>query len=474
MLRGLFFDTAIYSGGRLVAQVLSFCLLPLYTRYISIPEFAIIELVSVYTNFFTCLIGLNLTSGVARYYYEVSKPERLANNISSLFISFLLFIVLVIVFIIVGNNYSFSGIYKILSDHKYLILFQVFSVFLNNTLMFHVQIMKKPILFSIISILNILFTSCFTIYYVVYLQEGVTGFIFSKALGLLIVSILIIYFIYREFITRPSVFAAKEVLSFSLGSFSGMLFVKFRSVLDRNLIIYFLNEFSLGVLSFANKLSMPFVLFTESFRLSWVTFVSSTINLENRDELYIKAQNYFTLGLCLFSCLTIFFIKDLVHFLFPVEFHSSEIYLKLIIFNIILSNLSFLNVGLAIKKKMIYMSKGTILSGVINLILICILCPMFSLWGFLLSQTIASIVFIFYTYKKSQKFHYINFDISKIFLYLSFYIAVFAVVQILENLNSQFLNFTFVKYLLCLCFIVSFYLLNKKYFRLMFTKILWT
>jgi len=338
LIRNLFKDTAIYSGGRLIAQILSFCLLPLYTRHISISDFAIIELVSVYTNFFTCLIGLNLTSGVARYYYEVSKTKRLANNISSLCISFLLFTVLAIVIFIIGNNYSFKGVYKILSDHKYLILFQVFSVFLNNTLMFHVQIMKKPIFFSIISVLNILFTSFFTIYYVVYLHEGVSGFIFSKAIGLLIVSILIIYFIYREFITRPSVFAAKEVLSFSLGSFPGMLFVKFRSVLDRNLIIYFLNDFSLGVLSFANKLSMPFVLFTESFRLSWVTFVSSTINLENRDDLYIKAQNYFTLGVCFLSCISLFFIKDIVHFLFPVEFHSSALYFKLIIFNIILSN----------------------------------------------------------------------------------------------------------------------------------------
>lgn len=470
MIRNLFKDTAIYSGGRLLAQVLSFCVLPLYTRYISIADFAIIELVTVYTNFFTCLIGLNLSSGVARYYYEVSKIQQLANNITSFCISFFIFIVLTIIIILLGDIFHLNGIHKILTENKFLILFQIFSVFLNNSLMFHVQIMRKPLLFSIITILNILFTTCFTIYHVVFLEEGVSGFIYSKSIGLLIVSLIIFFVIYREFCTTPTLHAAKTTLSFSIGSLPGMLFVKLRAVLDRNILLYFLSDFSLGVLSFANKLSMPFMLFTESFRLSWVTFVSSTMNLDNRDDLYIKAQNYFTFGLCFLSCTSLFFIKDIVHVLFPEEFHSSQLYLKLIILNIILSNLSFLNVGLAIKKKMTYMSKGTILSGVINLILLCILCPIFHLWGFLFSQILSSIVFIVYTYNKSQKLYFINFDISKLYFYLSTFIFVSLVIHFLESSNSFFISTSIIKYILCLCFVITFYIYNKKYFRLIFNK----
>ncbi len=82
-LRALLSSGGLYSLGTLLTQLVSFLLLPVYTRYLGTSDYGALSVVLVAQAVLSALGGLGLVSGVIRYYHASEDPtasERLVGT----------------------------------------------------------------------------------------------------------------------------------------------------------------------------------------------------------------------------------------------------------------------------------------------------------------------------------------------------------------------------------------------------------
>jgi O-antigen/teichoic acid export membrane protein len=79
-LLSLLSDTLTYGASSLIGQVLSFLLLPLYTRYLNVTQFGIIGMLIVVMLLFGPLANLGMTNAIFRR-YSLSKDEKTRANV---------------------------------------------------------------------------------------------------------------------------------------------------------------------------------------------------------------------------------------------------------------------------------------------------------------------------------------------------------------------------------------------------------
>lgn len=423
-LRHLVKDSVIYAFGRGGTQVVAFLLLPIYTRHLEVYDFAFIELINVISNFCVAFVGFNIISGVARYHYDYSEIDEVKVRNITAFLFTLLSTGCFIIFLMLFDDKirQFSNLEQ--TSHYIYVIFLFPVTYLNQYILFQFQIQKKSKQFSLFNILTIVFVSIPSIYLVVFLEQGIDGYMTGRILGLGCVSLIGMAFVWNDFREWPSWKELKRMLKFALPSLPGQLFQKAKVLIERQVIILFIGTTMLGNYAITIKLLLPIGLLLESFRLSWVAFVSSTITQDNNKELYSRSLEGFVLVMVLMAIPLAIMAKELILIFAGDKFSLAYQPFSWLLFNTLLGSLVFLNVGLGIAEKMQYMSYGTILSGSITIVFYYALTPYLQLWGLLLSQTIGIVIFLSFTYYYSNRFFKIDFSFLKPALLGGLYILV--------------------------------------------------
>lgn len=459
--------------GRAGTQVVAFLLLPIYTRHISVVSFAKIELITVCSNFILTVVGLNITSGIARYYYDYKHTEEVKIRNSTALIFSIFMCIISIIILHTFRNFFFK-LFQLGSISEFYYCLLLFPVsFLNQFQLFIFQVRKEAKQFSIVNIISIITISALSIYYVVVLKEGLDGYMKGRIFGLTIVTLLGLLFQYKEFLAIPSYKELRKLLSFSLPSLPGQIFQKFKVLFERQIILLFIGATILGNYSITLKLLLPISLIIESFRLSWVGFVSSTTTQKNNKELYAKTFSGFALFTTLFSIPLILYSKEAILFFAGKQFELAyQPFSWLLLNSLLTSYIPILNVGLGITEKMKYMSYGTIISSSISIGLYYLLTPYFQIWGLLFAQTAGILIFILITFNYSNKLFKVSFDFThglKMF-------SVFLTISITNQwINSSTLSLYLVQTLKIMIMLVTLAILliaYKKEFKTLRRKII--
>jgi O-antigen/teichoic acid export membrane protein len=82
-VRGLLRHSWIYSLAPLFQRLLAIVLIRLYTQRLSLGEFGVLEIVDLLILIVPQLVGINLLSGLTRFYFEHQDPRRRAQVVSS-------------------------------------------------------------------------------------------------------------------------------------------------------------------------------------------------------------------------------------------------------------------------------------------------------------------------------------------------------------------------------------------------------
>ena len=65
----------LYGFATILAKVIGFVMIPLYTRVLTPADYGVLELLSMTTDVIGMAAGLGLTWSVTRYYYAYDKPR---------------------------------------------------------------------------------------------------------------------------------------------------------------------------------------------------------------------------------------------------------------------------------------------------------------------------------------------------------------------------------------------------------------
>ncbi len=176
--------SAVYWVGTLLTKMIGFFLIPLYTRYLHPADYGTLELLVLSVDVISLLIGLQLTTAVARYYDSASGSSDKNQVISTAII--LLFAIGGLVFsLLILFSDNVSDIVFGHSEHG--TLFQIvfiaafFGIIIQIPLLL-LRIHDKSKQFVIIVLSQVLLTVGLTVYFVVELELGVLGIISANAI----------------------------------------------------------------------------------------------------------------------------------------------------------------------------------------------------------------------------------------------------------------------------------------------------
>ncbi len=445
-LKQLAGQTAIYGLSSIVARVINFFFVPLYTRMLTTGNYGLASELLAYIALLQVVLTFGMETGFFRFASkDKSRSEIIFSTaLISLGSSSLLFLILTTVFS--GQLSSFTGhpinyiIYSAL-----ILAIDCFTAILFAELRFKNKAGRFA-LFRSIKILsevgfNVLLFFFLPVYFVAHPDSFLLHFVPARPdYGYILLAILlscvvsIILFLPRLF-RLNFVFSKQqmnELLIYSLPLMVAGLPGVANDFISRIFFRFFAPTTSpwqdqLGIFNANVKLAVFMVLFVQMFRYAAEPFFFSSALRDDMKKVYADVMKYFV-AFCVLIFLGIAMYPELFALLLGKSFRSGIAVLPImLVANILLGVVFNLSMWYKLSGKTHYALTITVLGLGINIVINIFFMPLYGFmaaaWGYLFSY-LAMVVFSYYL---SRKYYPIPYDWKTIILYFLTGIAIYLV-----------------------------------------------
>lgn len=325
--RSLIKNSAIYIFADALNKAVPFLVLPFFTYYLIPEEYGIISNFSVYTNFLSIFIGLNLASYIQVKFFEFDKVE-LARSITNIFVLMLvtaiscafiiiiflerikLFLPINILFIMTGVLVSF---------------FQSISI-INLSLW---RLKELPLYFGAYQVNETILSISISAILIVSYNFGSDGRLIGICISASLFGLFSIYYLIKRgylILDNPfSLCKAKEMLNFGLPLVPHSISIWVRSGIDRFIITFLYGAAATGIYAAGFQFGLLISFLTLAFNNAYVPFLYKRLSEADRDKLLenkiqiVRFTYIYTMVLFLLSGLLIVVCNYLI-----VKFLSSK------------------------------------------------------------------------------------------------------------------------------------------------------
>lgn len=250
----------------------SFILLPLYTKYLTVGDYGLIELLSIVLDLAVLLLGARVAVGVFKFYSDAPDSKSKAKVIGTAML-LLIAVNLFAIFII----YFFTDTIVQLLDapDNFGIALRVFSVSLmfsacNEIYFACLRIDDKPVQYVAMNFIKLIIQIALNIFIIVYLDKGFWGIILGAVISNLVVTIIFTSKLMPRIGFGFGLDQCKNLINFSwpiIVSSIGMYYITFG---DRYFIQYYHTIETVGIYALAYKFGfMLFALLWAPFSTYW-------------------------------------------------------------------------------------------------------------------------------------------------------------------------------------------------------------
>ncbi len=377
--------TLVYGVGVVASKLVSFIMLPVYTRYLTTTDYGVLELLSTTIDVIGMIGGIGLAGGVFKHYAEAdSDPER-RRLISTVMIGTIGLSFLITAAGVLASPRLTDLLFGQAQTALYFRLFFVIYFFqtVGTIGLLLVQAQERSELFVGLNVAKLLATLALTIWLVVGFHWGIKGILLANlAVTAVFTVYLAVYtFRYSGFsfswpnFTRLSRFGG-PVAVWMIGSF-------ILTFSDR----YFLNHYSgsaaVGVYSLAYKFSFLLSAFAVApFSQIWEPRRFSIARRSDASEIYRRMFTYLNLALFGGSILIILFIKIVLTLLVTPDFLPAyKVVPLLLVTTIVQQWTAYCNLGLYLKNATHLYAWSALIGVVAALALNALLIPRFGMFG---------------------------------------------------------------------------------------------
>lgn len=445
-LKQLAGQTAIYGLSSIVARVINFFFVPLYTRMLTTGNYGLASELLAYIALFQVVLTFGLETGFFRF---ASKEKSRAGIIFStalfsLGATSLSFLLLIIVFAPQLSAFTTHPASYIIYAACILAI-DCFTAILFAELRFRNKAFRFALFRSIKIIsevgFNVLLFFFIPAYFVQHPDSFLLNFIPAKPdYGYILLAILLscivslILFIPRllDVELKFSKQQFRELMKYSLPLMIAGLPGVANDFISRIFFRFFAPETSpwqdqLGIFNANVKLAVFMVLFVQMFRYAAEPFFFSSSLREDMKKIYADVMKYFV-AFCVFIFLGIAMYPELFALLLGKSFRSGIAVLPImLVANILLGVVFNLSMWYKLSDKTHYALTITLLGLGINLVINVLFMPVYGLmaaaWGYLLSY-LSMVIFSYYL---SRKYYPIPYDAKTILLYFGTGIGIYLV-----------------------------------------------
>lgn len=417
-------NTAIIAFGKISTQLISFFLLPLYTKVLSANEYGTVDLILTYASLFLPVATLALEQSVFRFLIDVrNDPKKKKEFITTSLIACTL-ILLLLELILFFCNYFFQS--SVIGYFSMVLIASVYST------MF-LQICRglgDNVAYSLAGVITAIVQIVCNIIFLVFFDLGAKGMILSTILG----NLSCVFFVYYRCnlnkllsIKTCNKHTILDMLRYSLPLVPNQLSWWILQASDKVIVQFFIGIFGNGLLAVANKFPGVYMQMNTIFTISWTE--SATVHIHDKDanQFFYKTINSL---MNLFSSLC-FGIIVCMPFIFRVMVNSQyndaygiiPFYMMGSLFNAIVN---FYGVIYVAYKDTIQIMKTAIMAAVINIISHLLLIRFFGIYAAALSTMIGFGFMAFYRYFHSRR--YIVVKLSNKFFIFSIVMMLFSLI----------------------------------------------
>lgn len=280
-------QSLIYGISTILARMVSFLLLPLYTNVFSRAEYGIVSLAYAFMGFALILYRYGTDTALMKFYVDSgkSKEKTVFTNVFGLItMTGILFSICLVLFrkslvpVILGASGEPIWIVLIAGILFFDMLWNMAVIILRTE--------EKPVLFSAFSFANVLLMMALNIVFVVVCKFGVLGVLISNFItsGVLFLFALMIILPRFSFSLLDSNWL-KKIVRFSLPFLPAGVFTMVMELADRYILEFVHSTEAVGFYSAGYKIGMFMLLVVMGFNMGWTPyFLKQKNNLDAPNE----------------------------------------------------------------------------------------------------------------------------------------------------------------------------------------------
>ncbi|MES2651670.1 MAG: oligosaccharide flippase family protein [Bacteroidota bacterium] len=426
-VQALFKDGAIYGLSKVIGQLISFFLIPLYTKYLSPEDYAVLSLVGILSVSFTLFSSFALDSTAYRFVGLMKTYKYRIIYASSAHTLIILTSLILGAITLVCSGW----IAKVLFDNANYSLYVSLGIFgaiagtLSTVPTAYFRILRKAKFVGTSLIINLSTSILSTILLVVVFKFGVTGALLGNLIGnlastiFLSVSAPIWKFTFslkinKKLIAYAAPIFPHKVLAFLFPVYSQLALKEYTSLKE------------VGYYAIAWKFCTPFMLFIGTFQQAWSPYKFEILrNQPNPQATFSKLFNIYVLISGTLFLISAGLGSEVLKFTTPSNFHDSAKYVPYLALIPLIQGMYFmLGTGQEFSKspKILPLISGC---GLIAVLISCtLLIPSYAVAGLGLSMAIGWLVMAIGTYIYSNSLYKIPYNWKLVFVVFLLFLAL--------------------------------------------------
>ena len=438
-------QTAIYGLSSIVGRVLSYLLIPIYTRVFLPAEYGTVNEMYAYVSLLIVILTYGFETGFFRFTEaEADKNKVYSTSLISLLTTSSIFVVFAMLF-----AQPVANMLRYPNNSEYVVWFALIVALdaLSAIPFAKLRALNKAKRFAAIKIINIVSNVLLNIFFIIlcpylvkhsmlgWLTDAVykgkvgVGYVFISNLMSSSITVILLLPEILKTNYRFDFTLWKRMMRYSLPllivGFAGII----NETMDRIFLKYILPEkialYQVGIYGACYKISIIMTLFIQSFRFAADPFFFSQAKEKNAKQVYADVMKYFII-ICTFIFLVVMLYIDVVKYFVGEKYYEGlPIVPILLLANMCLGIYYNLSIWYKLTDRTgfgAYISIfGAIITTVLNVWWIPLIGYMGSAWVTLICY--ASMMFISYFY--GQKNYYIQYDMKRLLTYIGLSLGLF-------------------------------------------------
>jgi len=454
-------NSIILLVGNILTKGLNFFMAPLFTRWLSIEDYGMFDLLATYSTLLIPILALGTHHAIFRFLLDDKTDEEKTVINTSIIITNIIGIMAYLIFVLL-----LSLIFDSLTNYVIQLTILLITQTFQNYMCMFARGIKKLKLYVISNTICTISIFIFVFVFVKLFNLDLNGIIYGYSLGYFISGMFTVFstrslkFINFKKISKKKI---KEILSFSIPMVTYSISWWIVNISDRVIVNAVLGVAANAIIAVAHKIPNLCNTVYDIFQTAWMENATESIKDKDWDDYFNKMFNtmgQFCITISIIIVTTNFFLFDI---LFTNDYNIGKYLTPLFALSIIFSALSQTIGAVFIaqydSKKQ---SKTMMQAGVVNIIIHLLLIKYIGIFASVVSTIIAYIYLFVTRYIKVKENYKISINKKTIILFCFLILCI-----ILFYLNLNLINYIMLFFSIIFCLI-----LNKDMIKLIVKKIL--
>ena len=438
-MKRFFKHSYIYAIGNIINRLGAFILLPVYTNYLTVTEYGIIELFYAVSAVVFGFLSMGIAHATLRFYFEYDdlkdKRQVVSTNYVSSFLVSIIGVSIVAIWYKELSELVFSS-----EEHSIgilLILGTIVFELSSQVCLAYVRAVEKSLFFVYVAIAKLLIQVSINIYLVIYADQGVIGVLTGNFMAVFIGWIILSVFTIKSCGLSVNIKKLIPILQYSFPFLMGTFAEIVTTNVDKFGLNYLESIGAVGIYMLAIKFSMIIEqLIGEPFSRSYGSFRFSIMKKNNAAEMQSNIVRYL-FYVAIFSALGMsLFIHEVLMIMSDEAYWVAANIVPIVVLASVIKIMNYpLQTGILYAKKTKYFFYIGLVAAVTSVVTNLSLIPIYGLLGACFALIITDSTITILMHLISQKYFYVKYEYRKLLIVFIIAVLIYGISIILPSMH---------------------------------------